>query len=46
MSQSNPIAGQIGHGGNLLIKATHVKPEKDGKTVVKTGSDLRNKGGK
>lgn len=46
MSKSNPIAGQIGHGGNLLIKATHVKPEKDGKMVVKTGSDLRNKGGK
>ena len=46
MSKSNPVAGQIGHGGNLLIKATHVKAEKDGKTVVKTGNDLRNKGGK
>ena len=46
MSKSNPITGQIGHGGNLIVNATHVKSESGGKTVIKTGSDLRDKGGK
>lgn len=46
MSKSNPIVGQVGHGGNLDIKATHVKSEGGGKTVIKTGNDLRTKGGK
>ncbi len=46
MSKQNPIAGQIGHGGNLMVNATHVKSESGGKTVIKTGNDLRDKGGK
>lgn len=46
MSKKHPVAGQIGHSGNLLVNATHAKNDGGGKTVVKTGSDLRNKGGK
>lgn len=42
----NPIAGQIGHGGTLNVKATHVKNDGGGKTTIKAGSDLRDKGGK
>lgn len=46
MSKNNPLVGQVGHGGNLVVKATHIKSEGDGKMKVKTGSDLRSKGGK
>ena len=45
MSKNNGYAGKIGNGGTQHVKAIFA-PDKAKKGTVKTGSDLRVKGGK
>lgn len=43
--KGNPYTGKISHGGTQVIKVQQ-PAEKRGQKVVKTGNDLRVKGGK
>lgn len=41
MSSKNPYAGKIGNTGSQVVKAPYSGNVSKGKSVVKSGSDLR-----